>query len=344
MNVYATLVTAHVLLLVFWLGTDVGVFVGSFRLRDPRLSVEARLAIGRVTSLLDMGPRTGVILAIPTGLTLAYAGGWGRRDMEILGPAVLAVVWIVCVAWLALVWRYFVIQQRAARGMSLASADVSFLRWWKRVDLWWRVALALAIAVVTIGAISGRSLLGAGWLDAKVGLFGFILACGVGIRIAADDLPLARDERRRHHQASTGGGIGNHTKDALAETQHVRHRRAAAAEKEDHFFAGRERRGADHDATVGTHFPAGYLERHRRPQAALQIRGDRDGDVAVDPPPPVRPLGAHVGDAAVDDRGGALHEIRQIRGENDGRARGGRAHDDDDRGERCATEDRTSQT
>ena len=117
--------------------------------------------------------------------------------MEILGPAVLAVVWIVCVAWLALVWRYFVIQQRAARGMSLASADVSFLRWWKRVDLWWRVALALAIAVVTIGAISGRSLLGAGWLDAKVGLFGFILACGVGIRIAADDLPLALGEMAR---------------------------------------------------------------------------------------------------------------------------------------------------
>ena len=67
MNAYAALVTLHVLLLVFWLGTDMGVFFGSFRLRDPRLSVDARLAIARLTSLLDMGPRTGVILSVPTG-------------------------------------------------------------------------------------------------------------------------------------------------------------------------------------------------------------------------------------------------------------------------------------
>jgi uncharacterized membrane protein len=190
-NAYAALVTLHVLLLVFWLGTDMGVFLGSFRLRDPRLSVEARLAIARLTSLLDMGPRTGVILSIPTGLTLAYSGGWARQ--ELLSPAVLAVVWIVSLVWLVLVWRYFLIQQRAATG-SLPTGDATFLRLWKRIDVWWRVLLATAIGAATVGAILGRGLLGAAWLDWKVALFGFVLVCGVGIRLAADDLPLAMGE------------------------------------------------------------------------------------------------------------------------------------------------------
>jgi uncharacterized membrane protein len=194
MNAYAALVTFHVLLLVFWLGTDMGVFFGSFRLRDPRLSVDARLAIARLTSLLDMGPRTGVILSVPTGLTLAYAGGWARQEM--LSPAVLAVVWVVSLAWLALVWRYFVIQQRAATR-SPSSGDATFLRLWKRVDVWWRALLAFAIAVATIAAIGWRGLLGAAWLDWKVALFGFVLACGIAIRIAADNLPLAMGDLAR---------------------------------------------------------------------------------------------------------------------------------------------------
>jgi len=194
MNAYAALVAVHVLLLVFWLGTDMGVFFGSFRLRDPRLSVEARLAIARLTSLLDMGPRTGVILSVPTGLTLAYAGGWARQ--ELLGPAVLAVVWVVSLVWLALVWRYFLIQQRAATG-TLPAGDAAFLRFWKRFDVWWRAVFATAIGLATVGAILGRGLLGAVWLDWKVALFGFVLVCGVGIRLAADDLPLAMGELAR---------------------------------------------------------------------------------------------------------------------------------------------------
>ena len=194
-DAYAVLVTAHVLLLVFWLGTDMGVFIGSFRLKDPRLSVDARLAIGRLTSLLDMGPRTGVILMIPTGLTLSYAGGWEKHGL--LGPGVLAFVWTGSLIWLALVWRYFVLQQRSARGVALGRSGARFLRVWRTVDVGWRLVLALAIAAVTAAAILGRGLFGIGWLDWKVALFGFILACGVGIRIAADDLPVAMGEIAR---------------------------------------------------------------------------------------------------------------------------------------------------
>jgi len=193
-NGYALLVTVHVLLLVLWLGTDIGVFIGSFRLKDPRLSTEARLEIGRLTALLDMGPRTGVILSIPTGLSLAYAGGWGRREPELLGPTAIAVAAVASLGWLAMVWRYFALQQRAARGAPLAPGEARFMRVWRRADLWWRIVLALGIAVATGVAIVGRGLFGVLWLDWKVALFGFIVACGVAIRIAADDLPIALGE------------------------------------------------------------------------------------------------------------------------------------------------------
>jgi hypothetical protein len=196
-NGYALLLTAHVLLLVFWLGTDIGVFLGSFRLKDPRLSPEARLEIGRLTSLLDMGPRTGVILSIPTGLALAYFGGWGRRDPALLTPPVLAVVALLSLLWLALVWRFFALQQAAARGRDLTPGEAGFLRLWRRVDLGWRMLLALAIAGATLAAVLGRGLLGVGWLDWKVAAFGFVVACGIAIRLAAEDLPIALGELSR---------------------------------------------------------------------------------------------------------------------------------------------------
>ena len=197
MNGYALLLTAHVLLLVFWLGTDIGVFLGSFRLKDPRLEPQARLEIGRLTALLDMGPRTGVILSIPTGLALAYYGGWGRSDSPLLTPPVLAVVTVLSLAWLAMVWRFFALQQAAARGRDLTPGEARFLRLWRRFDLWWRVLLALAIAGATVAALLGRGLLGAGWLDWKVAAFGFIVVCGIAIRLAAEDLPIALGEISR---------------------------------------------------------------------------------------------------------------------------------------------------
>jgi len=196
-NGYALLLTAHVLLLVFWLGTDIGVFLGSFRLKDPRLEPQARVEIGRLTALLDMGPRTGVILSIPTGVALAYYGGWGRRDPALFTPLVLAVVAVLSLAWLAMVWRFFVLQQAAARGRELTPGDARFLRLWRRVDLWWRVLLAIAIAGVTLATVLGRGLFGVGWLDWKVAAFGFIVACGIAIRLAAEDLPIALGEISR---------------------------------------------------------------------------------------------------------------------------------------------------
>ena len=197
MNGYALLLTAHVLLLVFWLGTDIGVFLGSFRLKDPRLEPRTRLEIGRLTALLDMGPRTGVILSIPTGLALAYYGGWGRRDPVLLTPQVLAVVAVLSLVWLAMVWRFFVLQQAAARGRELTPGEARFLRLWRRVDLWWRVLLAIAIAGASLAAVLGGGVLGVGWLDWKVAAFGFIVACGVAIRLAAEDLPIALGEISR---------------------------------------------------------------------------------------------------------------------------------------------------
>lgn len=197
MDGYALLLTAHVLLLVFWLGTDMGVFLGSFRLKDPRVSPDARLEIGRLAALLDMGPRTGVILSIPTGLTLAYAGGWGRRDPQLLTPLVLAVVAVLSLLWLAMVWRFFLLQQAAARRGNVTPGQARFLRLWRRVDLWWRVLLAVAIAVATLASLLGRGLFGVGWLDWKVAAFGLIVVCGIAIRLAADDLPIALGEISR---------------------------------------------------------------------------------------------------------------------------------------------------
>jgi len=90
----------HLLIFVYWLGGDLGAFYSSTILTDPRCTPPQRAIAMRVLMAVDMSPRTALILALPTGLTLAVAKGW----LPDLPAAVLPAVWVVGLIWLALAW------------------------------------------------------------------------------------------------------------------------------------------------------------------------------------------------------------------------------------------------
>jgi hypothetical protein len=72
---YPTLVYAHLLLFVLWLGGDLGVFVLGQHFRIRSYSLSERLTLLKLLVAIDMGPRSAWALMVPMSLTLLYAGG-----------------------------------------------------------------------------------------------------------------------------------------------------------------------------------------------------------------------------------------------------------------------------
>lgn len=107
----ALILLLHALILVYWLGGDLGAFVASFVIANPQGERAARLGAARLLGDVDMAPRTALILAFPTGLTLALTRGWMAVD-----PVWLVPVWAAAAAWLWLAWRIHLAHGGATRA------------------------------------------------------------------------------------------------------------------------------------------------------------------------------------------------------------------------------------
>src|ERR1700757_427545 len=99
---YVTLLLLHILIFVYWLGSDLGVFYSAGYLTDPKLSVETRRTVMKILHFIDLFPRMALVLMIAVGFTLALAGGYATLPSGWTAP-VLAVLWIADLAWFALV-------------------------------------------------------------------------------------------------------------------------------------------------------------------------------------------------------------------------------------------------
>lgn len=162
---YRTLVFAHLLTFVIWLGGDIGVFVlGQHFRRRHAYSLDQRLLLLKLLVAVDMAPRTAWALNVPLSLTVATAGG-----LLILPGWVVALAWAIGGVWLFLVWDAHLHDQspRAAR------------------DRTWEMRIKLAITAFYLG-LGGWSLLfgepiGLPWLAWKALLFGVIFVAAIAI-------------------------------------------------------------------------------------------------------------------------------------------------------------------
>jgi hypothetical protein len=192
LTVYAVVKSLHILLIVTWLGMDIGVFSSSFWIRNASYSRETRLQLGRLAGLLDMGPRSSLILMLPVGLYLTLSGGFGLAGPS--GGLIVAAAAVLCVLWLWAVWQqYFAVHDLAA-GHALGRRTF-YVKGFRRIDLVLRISLA--IALIAVGLLAGAGLFTPAWLTWKVALFGVVILAGVGIRVVADDFPIALGEIAR---------------------------------------------------------------------------------------------------------------------------------------------------
>lgn len=153
------LVFFHISLWVFWLGTDLGVFLAAKMSENSSLSMETRSSVLKLGMVLDRLPRTCNALIFPSGLQLI--NGIGLIDV----PAwLLAMVWLVGLAWVLIMWRGFLNPG--------TSAEKLFEKTNMPLSLLLCVgALAFAAATVTVESLAAPL-----WLTVKlvaVGLIGF---------------------------------------------------------------------------------------------------------------------------------------------------------------------------
>ena len=159
MEAHTVLLFAHVLLFVFWLGTDVGVFLAAKISEKSELSSETRATVLQLGMVLDRLPRSALTLILPTGMQLAMNLGLD------VSPAVASAVWVVSLAWLGVLWLGFLKPQTPTE---------------QRVMLFnfaMNALLAVAVSGYAIYLLMGDSV--ATWLALKILMVGLIFVAGV---------------------------------------------------------------------------------------------------------------------------------------------------------------------
>jgi hypothetical protein len=159
----ATVTLLHVLVLVYWLGGDLGAFYASTILTDRTRPSAARTMAGVMLANVDMAPRTALIASMPTGVSLIALNGWWPLPVWMV-----AGVWVGCLTWIALVWWLHL--KHVASGHPLRVLDLG-LRWVALVKLAW---LASGIAP-PFGPLPL-------FLELKLGILAAAIGCGLLIR------------------------------------------------------------------------------------------------------------------------------------------------------------------
>ena len=150
----------HILLLVFWVGTDVGVFIAARWSERTTLSIETRQTVLQLGMVLDRLPRSALTLIIPSGCQLAVSAGWLALSGNVLGS-----MWLAAGVWLLILWRGFL------------SADPQVQE--KSAKINWVLNLVLALVVSSTGVYLLTQTDTPDWLALKVLAVGAIFCAGV---------------------------------------------------------------------------------------------------------------------------------------------------------------------
>lgn len=179
---------AHLLVFAYWLGGDIGAFAASYTITNAAAAPPARLAAANILNTVDMAPRSALILAAPTGVSLAASNAWLS-----LAPEAIMALWLLSLVWLALIWR-----------LHLTHAPATSIG--RRLDLSLRWG---ALGALLAAAAFGEAPL---FIRAKLGLLALAIALGLFIRaqlagMSAGFASLARGEPGTREVAAMVGAL-----------------------------------------------------------------------------------------------------------------------------------------
>lgn len=157
----------HLLAFVYWVGADIAVFYGAGFAADPRLSADARAAVGRLTGWVDQFPRSAVPIVGATGATVAFQRGY----LDISAGLVVA-IWAAAAVWVLVNLRLYALGARSERG-----------RPWGRFDLGFRGLIGILVAGAALGSLAGFGVDLPAWLALKLLLFAASIGFAMAVRL-----------------------------------------------------------------------------------------------------------------------------------------------------------------
>jgi len=154
----------HILLFVYWLGGDAGVFYSSKFVTNTQLSRDARLAAFKIFINLDMLPRYCMALMLTVGGILAEFVGYEHPVWQTAAIVALGPIWV----WVV--------------HMVHAKEGTNFGRMLAKGDYWFRFLMIFALLGSAIYHWISGPLQPFPWLAAKLVIFAFLIFCGFMIR------------------------------------------------------------------------------------------------------------------------------------------------------------------
>jgi len=157
MDSHALWAFLHILLFVYWLGADVGLWLAMAMVKNAALSYETRTTLARLGFYVDLFPRVTFALILPVGMHLTR-----NLDLYPIGDGLLAAAWIVGVLWSALHIGVLVFKARPF---------VSRLR---ALNKAYEALAGLFFIVLGVVSLATGAPIATGWLALKLLLFGTI--------------------------------------------------------------------------------------------------------------------------------------------------------------------------
>ncbi len=90
MDAYLSWKYLHILMFVFWVGTDMGVFISCKKSTDPKVPIDARFMLLHMALRIELLPRAMWKAALPLGVMLSHElgsataqRGWSGRRLDV---------------------------------------------------------------------------------------------------------------------------------------------------------------------------------------------------------------------------------------------------------------------
>lgn len=155
----------HQLLLVYWLGPDIAVFLWSRRVVNAELSVEQRVVAGKMMTMIDIVPRVCLSLFLTIAGILSDTYGLPHPWWQMAGIVLLGPVWLTVVL------------------LSYLNRGSDFGELVGRFDIWLRGLLVVGIPLSVGWSMSTDRLVDFPWIGGKLMILAIIILLGLIMRL-----------------------------------------------------------------------------------------------------------------------------------------------------------------
>lgn len=157
----------HILLFVFWLGTDIGAFVALALAKNPGRAFDVRRAYVDLAERLHVVPRLCFALTIPVGIELTQA-----INVYPVSPEMRVVFWAISAVWVMVVaaaaWNRGTL---LAKGLSYA--EIAF-----------EVLAGMGFVAYGLNSFATGSPIDDPWFAAKLALFGVVFWVAIATELS----------------------------------------------------------------------------------------------------------------------------------------------------------------